>query len=422
MINLAVGETDNLAGGQKGKSMGNSTLRKRQLHKTCVAWLGLVCMLMTAACGSLDEQEEAKVTDYTSENAEYKFVLTTGFAKDELFQIEQSICKKPEMMLYLVTLQNQYEKVYGTDIWDVEIAGTNDESGAEDGQHESGVEDANLNSSAVGRSLEANVKDNALAKLAQIKTMNLMANSYGTTLTGDEVELVAAASDEYFNSLNDTEKSLMGVDYDTILQAYTDYALAQKLYGYIIKDINPEVSDDEARTIKMQHILIKTYAKDGTGKKISYTENSKRKAKEKAEEAYALALEGADFDELIRTYGDNEVGTISFGKGDMDPVIEEIAFNLSNGQISEVIETEDGYVILKCISTFDKEETDANKIKIVEEKRKEVFEEQYNTFVDSLTRHLNQQLWEEITFIHDENVKTADFFDVIEKYCEEMSD
>ena len=366
---------------------------KRQLYKFYIALLGMACMLLLAACGKSEAPEEVQIKDNTSGSTSYKFVLTTGFARDEVFQIEQSICKKPEMMLYLVTLQNQYENVYGSEIWNVEIE---------------------------GRNLEENVKNNALAKVAQIKTMNLMASSYGTSLTTKEVELVGEAAKEFYDSLNETEKSLMEVDYDTVFNAYTEYALAQKLYGYIIKDINPEVSDDEARTIKVQHILIKTYAKDGTGKKIPYTENSRRKAKEKAEEAYALAMEGTDFDELIRTYGDNEVGTISFGKGEVDPVLEEKAFNLSNGQISEVIETEDGYVILKCISTFDKAETDANKLKIVEEKRKEVFGEQYNEFVDSLTRHLNKKLLDEIAFIHDKDVKTSDFFEIIEKYCAKL--
>lgn len=370
-----------------------SGVKKRQLHKFYIALLGMACMLLLAACGKSEAPEEVQIKDNTSGSTSYKFVLTTGFARDEVFQIEQSICKKPEMMLYLVTLQNQYENVYGSEIWNVEIE---------------------------GRNLEENVKDNALAKLAQIKTMNLMASSYGTSLTTKEVELVGEAAKEFYDSLNETEKSLMEVDYDTVFNAYTEYALAQKLYGYIIKDINPEVSDDEARTIKVQHILIKTYAKDGTGKKIPYTENSRRKAKEKAEEAYALAMEGTDFDELIRTYGDNEVGTISFGKGEVDPVLEEKAFNLSNGQISEVIETEDGYVILKCISTFDKAETDANKLKIVEEKRKEVFGEQYNEFVDSLTRHLNKKLLDEIAFIHDKDVKTSDFFEIIEKHCAKL--
>ena len=59
-------------------------------------------------------------------------------------------------------------------------------------------------------------------------------------------------------------------------------------------------------------------------------------------------------------------------------------------------------------------------MKIVEQKRKEVFGEQYNAFVDSLTCHLNQKLWNEITFIHDNNVNTSEFFAVIERYCEKM--
>ena len=416
--------------------MTNLGVKKRKLHRVFIALLGMACMLLLAACGKSEAPEEVQIKDNTSGSTSYKFVLTTGFARDEVFQIEQSICKKPEMMLYLVTLQNQYENVYGSEIWNVEIetekteenkviAGTEDGNKdknakgiKEDSDKENGNKDSSVEAGQKGNSLEENVKNNALAKVAQIKTMNLMASSYGTSLTTKEVELVGEAAKEFYDSLNETEKSLMEVDYDTVFNAYSEYALAQKLYGYIIKDINPEVSDDEARTIKVQHILIKTYAKDGTGKKIPYTENSRRKAKEKAEEAYALAMEGTDFDELIRTYGDNEIGTISFGKGEVDPVLEEKAFNLSNGQISEVIETEDGYVILKCISTFDKAETDANKLKIVEEKRKEVFGEQYNVFVDSLTRHLNQKLWNQITFIHNENVRTTNFFEVIEKYCE----
>ena len=94
---------------------------KRQLHKFYIALLGMACMLLLAACGKSEAPEEVQIKDNTSGSKSYKFVLTTGFARDEVFQIEQSICKKPEMMLYLVTLQNQYENVYGSEIWNVEI-------------------------------------------------------------------------------------------------------------------------------------------------------------------------------------------------------------------------------------------------------------------------------------------------------------
>ena len=36
--------------------------------------------------------------------------------------------------------------------------------------------------------------------------------------------------------------------------------------------------------------------------------------------------------------------------------------------------------------------------------------------VETLTRNLNEDLWDSVGFIHDENVKTMDFFDVYTEY------
>jgi foldase protein PrsA len=48
----------------------------------------------------------------------------------------------------------------------------------------------------------------------------------------------------------------------------------------------------------------------------------------------------------------------------------------------------------------------------VEKRRKEVFNEEYSKFVSGLTKNLNENLWESVNFIEDENVKTDSFFDV----------
>ena len=105
----------------------------------------------------------------------------------------------------------------------------------------------------------------------------------------------------------------------------------------------------------------------------------------------------------------------------MEPALEEAAFNLGTGEISGIVETKSGYHIIKCISTFDRAETDANKVKIVEQRKKEVFGQEYDTFVKSLTRNLNEEAWGEVAFIHDPQVKTADFFDVYGEYFAEDS-
>ncbi|MDE7247094.1 MAG: peptidylprolyl isomerase [Lachnospiraceae bacterium] len=346
--------------------------------KRAAAWMLTACVLAVSfsGCGS-------------GGDIGTKVVLTTGFDKDEIFRIETSSCKLPELMVYLTTIQNRYESVYGREIWET---------------------------NADGVTLEENVKNIALAQIAQIKTMNLMAEKYEVDLDDEEQARAENAAQAYYESLNEQEIELMGVDEKTIRSLYKELARAEKMYQYTIKDINPEISDDEARTITVQHILIKTYALDGTGKKIEYTEEAKKEAYERAREAYALAREEEDFDALIRRYSEDDKATYSFGKGEMDEAFETAAFNLGTDEISDIVETEFGYHIIKCISTFDREETDANKIKIVEQRREEAFGQEYDAYVETLTRNLNEELWETVNFIHDENVNTRNFFEIYAGY------
>ena len=65
---------------------------------------------MLTACG---KQEDGKT----------KIVLTTGFSENEVFKIGSSSCDRSEIMVYLTNMQNQYEAVYGDQIWSRSING-----------------------------------------------------------------------------------------------------------------------------------------------------------------------------------------------------------------------------------------------------------------------------------------------------------
>lgn len=319
-----------------------------------------------------------------------KVVLTTGLEKDEVFRIEDVSCRVPEIMVYLTNTQNQYEQVYGDETWETSVDGV---------------------------TLEENVKDIVLAKIARIKTLNLMAKENDVTLNDAEMNKVKVAADEYYDSLNETEIKLLDIDKDLITKLYKECALADKVCEYILQDINPEVSDDEARIVTVEHIYMKTYTLNGSGEKVPYTDTMKQKVYDEMSDVLELAQSGEQsFKSLMEEYSEAEINTISFGKGEVDKAFEETAFNMETNELSGIVEGEDGYYIIKCINTFDKEETDANKLKIMEERREEAFYEEYENFVSTLARDLNEKLWKDIEFIHDDQVTTSNFFTIYDKY------
>ena len=74
--------------------------------------LSVILLLLLTMCTGCSKQTEPT-----------KVILTMGFAEDEVFRIETESCSKAEIMLLLTNTQNQYEAIYGPEIWEMEFDG-----------------------------------------------------------------------------------------------------------------------------------------------------------------------------------------------------------------------------------------------------------------------------------------------------------
>lgn len=316
-------------------------------------------------------------------------VFTTGFGANEIFKLGNERADSTEFLLYLTNTANKYEQVYGKELWELK------------------EED--------GTTMLDKCKNYALAQLAQVKAMKLLAQQNEIALTEEEEALALAAAGQYLATLSTAEKEALGVeDGEVVVELYCEQLLADKLYAYLIRDVNPEISDDEARIITVQHILLKTYTLDEDGNHVELDAVARSKVLEKAEEIRKEAVDGENFDTLISKYSEDTKSTYSFGVGDMEEAFEKASYALATDEISEVVRTSHGYHIIKCISTLDREQTDLNKVKLLISRKQEVFGDTYNQFVAELKKEENTELIHNLTLPDSSVVDTTELFEIYE--------
>ena len=315
------------------------------------------------------------LTGCTIGNTEIVLNMNT-VGRNHVFSINGNKCTKEEARLYLCNYQNIYGSAYGLNLWDYDY---------------SKIEE--------GASLEDYVKDVTLSELANIMCMEQLAKQQELTLTEEELQKVNAAADEYYKSLSRKEISYIGLDKNELKSFYEKYALAQKLYNSLTQGINEEVSDDEARVIRIQQIYVKS--------------------EETATQVQQKLANGEKFDSLASNY--NEAGVIerNLARGEYPEVVDNVVFHLDNGEESGMITTEQGYYFIKCLNKFDEELTEANKENIIVKRRKEQFDDKYIEFVETSQFELNESVWDDIKVDTSGDMKTSSFFEVYEKYFTE---
>lgn len=369
-------ERDKKTNQQKtGRDRQKNKEKRSILSSTRVLSLALCicCMLSLSGCG--------------------KVIFVTGMGWNQLFTIGDQSGSQKEFNVYFVTLQNLYKQTYGEDVFTREGNDTVAES----------------------------LKEYALELLVKVKVLNGMAEENGISLDESELALAEQASSLYWDELTKEDIEYLDVEKTLIQQMYEEYALAVKTAESLIEGVDTEISDDDARTVTVQSILIRTYDIDEEGNRVEFSEEEKQEAKEYAQEIRDEIQYGMDnylgitFAEYIAEYNEDSVSTYTFGKGEVDSAFEEAAFNQQIGTISDVIETEDGYRIIKTIALSDDEEIEANKEILVQEKIETAYESIYNAYVQELDYNLNKNRWAQIELCSEEEVTTSNFFAVYEQ-------
>ena len=308
------------------------------MRKQVKAILALLCsVLFLSGC-------KVGGTDYVLYESEKAELAASAFSLGE------NHCSLSEAMIYLCNYKNLYGNEFGIDLW---------ESGADTGK------------------LEQYIKDVAIHELTKVICMDMIATERGIELTEKEQELAGVAAENYFQSLSEREIAFMQASPETVKQAYLNYALANKLYEVLTESYDREVSDDEARVILAQQIFVES------------------------EETAMIIMEklqnGSDFATVAVNYNEEPTFQLYIARGDLPDDVENLVYELDNGEYTDAVVTEEGFYFVKCVNKFVQDMTEANKDNIRMRRKTEMFHDAYEEFVSRTTFSLNEESWNAVS-------------------------
>ena len=278
-----------------------------------------------------------------------------------------------QAMLIITTEANRYRTVYTDQIWQVQV-----------GEEES---------------FQLYLLEQIRTFLKEVKTMNLLADERGIQLTGQEKEQLRQLSSEFYQSLTEADRECIGASEEDVYAMYEAYHRANRLVDEVTKNVDLEISDSEARVMKVQELCLET--------------------EESAQAAFhQLSEEGTNFSSVARAIREEGYKEESVGRGERSAAYETAVFSLEDGQLSQPFADGDSWYLVKCVDSYDEDATLERKERLALQRKNQAFRRIYDTFAGEHPVEIQGSIWENVNLTEMGQSTTVDFF---ERYQEYMS-
>lgn len=238
-------------------------------------------------------------------------------------------------------------------------------------------------------------------ELCALVLLNDMASGLGVTFDEtDKVSCQAAAAD-YYGSLSEAEKEYVQGDESKVVSLYEKYRIAQKAINVLSADINAEVSDNDKRVMILQLIASPTL--------------------ETIERAKERISSGEDFESVAKEVSRFSQIEYQVSRGTLNPLLEETAIYMSDGDVSDIIQTEENYYLIRCVDDFDQELSAANESKVLGELRYAAWSQ---SFIDYAKEHpvaISEEIWENFHFCQTAAFTSDDLYETYEQYLDSLT-
>lgn len=252
-----------------------------------------------------------------------------------------------------------------------------------------------------GKTYEQSVKSDMIKSLENMYILEQHASEYDVVLSEDEKKAIDKAAEKFDenNALEDKE-AVSG--YNKYVKKVLELITIQsKMEDAMTADVDTEVSDDEAAQKAMKYVFY-SYTKDENDSTSTMSETEKTEVKKKATD-FAEKLKNSDTKDIdaVASEAGMEVQTATFDSESTSPntdLVKAADALTAEGDVTDAIETDSGIYVAKVTSFLDRTATDAKKQSIVEERKKDQYDDFLKKWRKKTDINLNKRVWKKVDF------------------------
>ena len=256
------------------------------------------------------------------------------------FTINGEAISLREWNFYLRMNQMQWEKQYledyGDDMWSVET----DDNGA---------------------TMADGLKNEVLEVICKTHILNQHAQEYGAELTEEEKDAVSERAANFMSAYHAALLNFAGADEEFVEAQLSATELSAKVEDLAGKEYEPVIAEEDYQREGICYVLISTTGlRDGDGNLTPFTDEEVQERTQMAKDLSQKAKETGDLKSAAEEAGlrpiESSMGRSNEGDG-QEPLMLDAARALAVGEVSDPIETEEGWFLVQHTSDHDEDGT-----------------------------------------------------------------
>lgn len=261
-----------------------------------------------------------------------------------------------EFMIPMLECREQIESKWGKEMWSAET-GTDEEGNR--------------------ITYEEDVKKDIMEQVKVTKTLFMEAKEKGIRLTRAEQAECEKKAESEIRKFNSEDLITYEITAEEVCDYYKERKMAERMYDTILKGFQPKKKLEDYKRVTIYGMLFSTTKNGEDGKPISVNEKKIKEQKENAYKAREKVLSGTDMDALAKEYHLEYAGERTLDPYGLAKKYRQTIEALEDGECSPVIETTEGYLLIKMIKKDNKKEAMQAMEEDIKKQKKEKFDKYY---------------------------------------------